>query len=217
MVRVDFGAFERAVQAVEGITINVDDSFTDCDYPVEGQENNPDYSLRFKCVSFKKGLQTMNPEQALEFVRSRHAFGNEGSDLARAKRQQKVIMAIRDKALTVQTLTNPRRIMDLINSVGNSVQTEGIDFSQLGEFYALAQGVDSNKVRNVVLSDSDQYSPKDSVLLKVGDPNLYGGAFVFIPKAGEGNFKEIQNYVHSQLATANIDIQASPTALPEAP
>src|SRR5438270_265495 len=52
VVRTDFDGFKKMVDAVGGVNVTVDTAFTDCEYPIEGQENNPRLSARYKCISF---------------------------------------------------------------------------------------------------------------------------------------------------------------------
>jgi LCP family protein required for cell wall assembly len=80
-LRVDFAAFEEIVDEVGGIRVNVERGFTDPEYPTN------DYGVQM--VSFAKGVQTMSGSRALIYARSRHGNNGEGSDFARAKRQQK--------------------------------------------------------------------------------------------------------------------------------
>jgi polyisoprenyl-teichoic acid--peptidoglycan teichoic acid transferase len=201
VVRTDFDGFKKMVDSVGGINIIVDQTFTDCEYPIEGQESNPLLNARYKCVYFKAGPQFMNSEQALEYSRSRHAAGNEGSDLARAKRQQKIISAVRDKALSIQTLSDPIKIKDLIDSLGETFQTLDVDFSQIGSFYKLAQEVKTDEAQNLVLSNNADSGDTD--LLQVGNPALYGGAFVFIPTAGQDAYTDIHAFVQRHLMQAS--------------
>lgn len=210
VVRTDFDGFKKMVDAVGGVTVTVDQAFTDCEYPIEGQENNPVLSRRYTCVSFKAGTQFMNSTQALEFARSRHAGGSEGSDLARAKRQQKIISAVRDKALSLQTLSDPIKIKSLIDSLGETFQTLDVDFSQIGSFYKVAQEVQTDNAQNLVLSNSA--SAGDADLLQVGDPALYGGAFVFIPSAGQDEYQDIHTWVVEHLQQAATGQTATSSA-----
>ena len=55
----------------------------------------------------------MDGDTALKFVRSRHGNNGEGSDFARIKRQQKIIMAAKDKMTSFNTLINPHKITSL--------------------------------------------------------------------------------------------------------
>lgn len=206
VVKVNFYGFKQIVDDLGGISVNVENSFTDCQYPIEGRENAYPISSRFMCVSFQKGYQYMNGEKALEFARSRHSDDNplEASDLARAKRQQKVMVAIRDKALSIGTLIDPLKVSSLIKGLGDNIETLDVDFGQIGSFYKMAQAINVDTAQHIVLTDNPDYNPDGTVLLKVGNSSLYGGAFVFLPLAGQDNYTQIQAYVARKLAEAGL-------------
>jgi len=60
------------------------------------EENDP-FDCRYETISFKQGLVHIDGVSALKFVRSRHGTNGQGSDFARSARQQKVILAFRQK------------------------------------------------------------------------------------------------------------------------
>lgn len=96
---IDFSGFEEVIDAVDGIDIDVPQGFTDPQFPIAGKETDDcggdaTYSCRYEAVTFAQGLQHMNGERALMYVRSRHAQGDEGSDFARGRRQQEVMVAL---------------------------------------------------------------------------------------------------------------------------
>src|SRR6202044_4061424 len=93
---------------------------------------------RFKHIHFNKGEQHMDGETALEYVRSRHALGPEGSDFARSKRQEKVISAFKAKLFSAGTILNPIKMVDLINTLNGSLETD-IKQSKYGNFIQLGQ------------------------------------------------------------------------------
>jgi LCP family protein required for cell wall assembly len=117
-VLMDFAGFEQLIDSMGGIDVMVDKPFTDELYPIKGKENDLcdgdlEYKCRYETLVFSKGLQHMNGNMALKFARSRHSADlEEGTDFARAARQQKVIAAIKAKALSPSVLLNPRRIME---------------------------------------------------------------------------------------------------------
>jgi len=97
--RVDFAAFKELIDAVGGINVDVQRSFVDTAYP------GPNDS--FQTISFEAGPQHMDGERALIFTRSRHGSNGEGSDFARAKRQQIMLAAFKKKLLSSETFLNP--------------------------------------------------------------------------------------------------------------
>jgi LCP family protein required for cell wall assembly len=87
----DFNAFVRLVDALGGIEIDVSEALHDTQYP----DPRPGDPYAFKTIHFDPGPQTMDGRRALEYARSRMST----SDFDRARRQQEVLVAIRQKAL----------------------------------------------------------------------------------------------------------------------
>ena len=101
---INFDQFEELIDFIGGVEVSVENSFIDKEFPIAGKEsdlcdNDPDYKCRYKTVSFTKGVSLMDGQTALNFVRSRHAEGSEGTDFAREKRQQKIMEAIKNKLI----------------------------------------------------------------------------------------------------------------------
>ena len=213
-VLVNFDIFDQIINTLGGITVNVDTAFTDYTYPIEGNEaatcgksaeqankeleTKSDlevFPCRFITIHFDTGPQKMDAKTALEFARSRHGDNNEGTDFARAKRQQKIIMAVKDAALSTNTLLNVSKLKDLYDAYANNVATN-IDLSTVQAFYTLSQQVDLHNMVSVVLDDRGDaetggllYSPQDST--------LYNNAWVLLPKAGD--YSQIHAYVQKYL------------------
>lgn len=141
VVRVDFHGFEEVIDAIGGIDVNVDRAFIDSSYPVDGMEdadcssgqNVPEettsaeqvvqYNCRFEVLSFNAGPMHMDGSLALKFARSRHGTNGEGSDFARAARQQKILLAVKEKILSPSVLLNPKRLNDVISVIQRNVTT----------------------------------------------------------------------------------------------
>lgn len=99
---IDFDQFKELVDFLGGIEVEVENSFIDNKFPLVGKENDEckgdeTFACRYETISFTKGQTTMDGKTALKFVRSRNAEGDEGTDFAREKRQQKVIEAVKNK------------------------------------------------------------------------------------------------------------------------
>ncbi|MFF6999717.1 LCP family protein [Streptomyces sp. NPDC008313] len=88
-VEIGFGGFAKIVDAVGGVEMTLDKGFKD----------------KYSGADFKAGKQTLNGEQALAFVRTRHAFA--ASDLERTKNQQKFLAALAHQVATPSTVLNP--------------------------------------------------------------------------------------------------------------
>ncbi|MBI2017561.1 LCP family protein [Candidatus Daviesbacteria bacterium] len=139
------------------------------------------FSCRYEHLYFDKGLNLMDGETALKFVRSRHGTSGEGSDFARSKRQEKVIQAIRDKVLSVETLTNPKKLGDLLQVLGKNIDTD-ISLKDATEFFKLTK--DLKQTHSIVLDDSIFFHPSSQD---------YGGAYVLISQ--DDDFTTIHQYI----------------------
>ena len=88
--KVNFTTIEKVVDAIGGIDVNSEKSFTE------------DNSFPKMYYHFKKGINHLNGSQALAFARERHAFSD--GDVQRVKNQQRVIDAIIKKMTSSTTL-----------------------------------------------------------------------------------------------------------------
>lgn len=140
------------------------------------------FSCRYEHIHFDKGLIRMDGETVLKFVRSRHGTNGEGSDFARSARQEKVLQAIRNKVLSLETLTNPQKIGDLIQILGNSIDTD-VAIKDIAEFYKFSK--DLGKTYSIVLDDSILFHPS---------PADYGGSYVLISQ--DDDFSIIHEYIN---------------------
>lgn len=116
-IKVDFGGFEEIIDDLGGIDVYVDQSFEDFTYPVDDGEGS------VKTISFTEGWTHMDGETALQFARSRHGTNGEGSDFARAARQQKMLLAVKDRALSLNVLLNPAKLNNVISTIRKNVST----------------------------------------------------------------------------------------------
>ncbi len=179
---IDFSGFKKIIDFLGGIEVEVERSFTDERYPIAGKENDmcggdPEYKCRYETVSFEAGKKHMDGETALKFVRSRNAKGDEGTDFARASRQQRVLQAVKDKVLSKEFLLSPPKLLALLRIVSESVETDITPSS----FAILAR-----RLISVKENMSSFVLPEDLLLNPVKSPK-YDNLYVFIPKDGSWN------------------------------
>ena len=109
-LRIDFKGFVELVDLVGGIDVNVAKTLTDYQYPIPGHEEYPEEDGRYEHLYIEAGPQHFDGETALKYVRSRHGLNGEGSDFARAARQQLAIEALMNKIFSLNTLLRPSKI-----------------------------------------------------------------------------------------------------------
>lgn len=93
--RVNFTSLVTMVDALGGITVNVDQDFSAGGY------------------TYKLGLQQMNGEEALVYSRERHSFAD--GDNVRVKHQQDVLMAMLNKMMSPAVITNYSSVLKAIS------------------------------------------------------------------------------------------------------
>ncbi|PWU43993.1 transcriptional regulator [Micromonospora globispora] len=108
---VDFAGFKEIVDALGGIEIDVETSFTST------HSLNSD-SKR----TFVQGRQKVDGAAALDYARERYAFAD--GDFARIRHQQQVIKAILDKAASGGTLSNPAKLNAFLQATTNAVSVD---------------------------------------------------------------------------------------------
>lgn len=145
--RIDFEGFKKIVDDLGGINVYVETSFIDPLYPTS------DYGTT--TVSFKQGWQKMAGETALQFTRSRHGTNGEAGDFARAKRQQKIIIAIKNKAFSFGSLFRPDRFFKAAKDFNKHFKTN-LKTWEIIRLQRFAKEMDLEKIIAKVLDDSPQ-------------------------------------------------------------
>ncbi len=167
-IRVDFKAFSEIIDAVGGVNINVERSFVDTEYPAAGE--------LYQTISFREGNQLMNSDTALKYARSRHGNNGEGSDFARAYRQQKILLALKEKVLSFETLSNPAKINTVLSSLEQHIVTN-LEFADIISMLKMAKETKFDKIVTLTLDNG-----VDGYLQNGTSPD---GAFILEPKTGD--------------------------------
>jgi polyisoprenyl-teichoic acid--peptidoglycan teichoic acid transferase len=190
-VRVDFQGFINIIDALGGVDVFVDNTFDDYSYPILGNEDNTNYAARFEHLHIDQGQQHMDGSLALKYARSRHAYGVEGSDFARAKRQQKIIEAVKNKVLNINMLLQPMKISDIAGQLQDHVSTN-LQVWEMLKLWSTFKDIQKENIINKVLDNGP-----DGMLV---DARGYEGAYLLEPKSGD--FGEIQYFVSNIFANA---------------
>jgi len=179
-------------QEKDGVTGQVVKDATGSAIPLsEITDENDPFTCRWEELSFTKGLKHMDGTTVLKFVRSRHGTGGEGSDFARSARQQKVILAFRQKVLSTETLTSPQKIIELSKTFGDTIDTD-IKDEDVTLFAKLGLKIEPSTVRRVVLDTNE----KDG-RLEFGRPENHGGQSVLVPKGG--SWTDLAEYIQGEV------------------
>ncbi|HKU18150.1 MAG TPA: LCP family protein [Candidatus Saccharimonadales bacterium] len=188
---VDYAAVRQAVDAVGGITVNIQSSD-----PRGLYDPSPDLSNNYKpLVKLPNGLDQINGVQALGLARARgDSYGSYGyalSDFTRTQNQRLILLALKDKATSVSTLANPVKLGELFDSVGSNVHTD-LTLGDVKRLYQIAKGVNNNNITSAGLNNANGQNLLASY-------STYTGQSALIPKAGIDDYSAIQAYVRQLL------------------
>ncbi len=191
---VNFTIFKETIDLLGGIDINVNPGFTDNLFPIPGMENAQPESARYETISFATGSAHMNGDTALNFVRSRHAVGEEGTDFARSRRQQQVISAIKSKMLTPAFLLDKNKLDAFFSILDRNLKTN-IPQSLYPTLAKAALDSKNIPVRSITFSNLPD---SNGITILYNPPaNQYKGVYVLIPK--DNNWTALKKYIDNLL------------------
>lgn len=201
---VSFDGFKSALETLGPVSVNAPYSFTDQFYPIEGKEKETcgktteeekaieatesgelldrEYMCRFETVKFDKGLQMMDGETALKFMRSRHSKEYPG-DFYRSQRQQALIQGIIAKLKTIGGIV---KIPSLTLQISKFIDTD-ITVSKVMDLMGKYNDPLSFQVKRISLTTENVLAESKSS----------DGQYILIPKEGEG-YTFVKQYINEQ-------------------
>jgi len=178
---LDFDGFEKVVDALHGISVDVVRDFYDPRYP------GKNYS--YETFEIKKGWQTLDGATTLKYVRERH--NDPDGDFGRAKRQQQVISAIKEKAFSLGTLFNIVMINNILHVLGESVQTD-MPPTDMEGLLTIIRTLDTKNITTFVVDAWKKESLLRVSHVVVGDVS----AFILVPRIGTWNeIRDVSNHI----------------------
>ncbi len=209
-VGMDFTGFEKTIDTLGGVDINVETAFNDNQYPIEGNEDNTcgrsdtdiatlsaalaspsatiteldAFPCRYEDLHFAQGLQHMDGATALKYVRSRHSV-QDGTDFGRSKRQRNLLVAVKEKIMSIGFL--PKAI-PFISSLQDDLQTD-LTPDDVSILIERANDLNKYSIQNLAITDQnflvDSFSQDNQAVL--------------IAKAGQDNWTQIHNWIQSYI------------------
>lgn len=171
VVRIDFKGFTELVNTVGGVDVYLDQPFAE---PTQFEgEDAANFSL-------PAGKNHLDGSKSLFFARARYA----SSDFERAKRQQQVLIALKDKMLSLGTLSDFGKMNNILNILGDDVRTD-MDISEMKKFFDLANQIHDPKIQQKVFDTSPEGLLYSS---KADTPD--GKTYILLPAGG--NYDKIR-------------------------
>ena len=190
-IRLDFDGFINIVDELGGFNVLVENTLDDYAYPIMGMEKAEPYEARYEHLHVEEGWQKMDGDLALKFARSRHGIHGEGSDFARAKRQQKILEAAKNKILSMSVLLKPKMISNIINEYNEHVSTN-LKVWEIIKLWDLFKDIDKEHIINKVIDNS----PNGLLVESISEE----GAYILSPRSGD--FAEIQYFINNIFSDA---------------
>ncbi|MFC5180124.1 LCP family protein [Actinomadura harenae] len=148
-MEVNFVGFKSITDAVGGVPI--------C---LPKDVNDPKSKLHLT-----RGKHVIKGDEALSYVRVRHGLGD-GSDLSRIKRQQKFMGALANKAMSAGVLSNPDKLLKLINAGTKSLRTDSeLTATTMLKIGTGMQGMTSGKLRFITVPWGADPADRNRVVL----------------------------------------------------
>lgn len=187
-ISVNHAAFKEIVDILGGITVTLDKPLIEDQQWVEGGDEGPSsaFFIRTDIAStstssmvsqrwvFKvpAGTSNLDGNTTLYFVRARYS----SNDFDRARRQQLVMAAIKDKALSLGVLGNPIKIYQILESLGRNVKTD-MPWDEMQNLLPVAAGFNSKKIVHKVFDTTPEG------LLYAGRSSA--GAYILLPQGDD--------------------------------
>jgi len=175
-ITVNFEAFEKTVDILDGITVHV---------PKDLSETQQWYGEPFFMPA---GDQKMDGETALLYARARYST----SDFDRAKRQQEILVAVGNKASSAGILLNPIKMNAFLDVIGDNVKTD-MKVWEMKKMIEIVRDLDLGNVKKRVF-DSTEAGLLEDKITEIGEYILTprGSTFIEIHKACDEIFGEEQ-------------------------
>ena len=203
-VHVNYTVMRDVVNAIGGnITVNIESR-----NPLGVMDSNFDWKCGKAAVKKKNcppdghfiqypiGPAVLDAEHALYLAQARGdrapTYGFEQSNFDRERNQQKILVAIRDKALSAGTLTNLGSVTGLIDALGNNLRTN-VETKEVRTLMEVAKDTKSENIMSIDLFSTDD------PMFTTG--NLPGAGSSVYPKAGVGNYTQLQAFLAKQLTS----------------
>jgi len=147
---------------------------------MSGELLEKEFKCRFETLELTKGVNKLDSETALKFVRSRHSDVY-GGDFGRSLRQQALITAITNRLLNIGSIT---KIIPVLNTISMNVQTD-IDLKAATDLIRQQEDIKDIEITSFSLTT-------DNVFEEAISDN---GQYILIPKDGENNWSVVHEFV----------------------
>lgn len=174
-----FDSFVWAVGEMGSLDVNVERPFVDRSFPGDRENWGP------LTLEFEKGPQNMDGERALKYARSRKGNNGEGSDFARMKRQQDLLLSMPDAFLNRRKSIVPFAAQAFLDLITGKIKTD-LGVAEVLKLYGFLEDYKNWQVTRLVL---------DGSYVTTASAKNYGGAYTLLLK----NSTSVKNFIYKNL------------------
>lgn len=210
-VHVNNTVIKQAVDAVGGVDVDIQGD-GDVPYGVKPGsilDRNFDWRCNYNCflVKYSPGVHHIDGVHALFLAQARGdsapTYGLARSNFDREINQQKIIVALKEKAASSGTFTNPVKVTGLLDALGNNLRTN-FETKEIRTLMKLGSEIDSKNINRLNLSDGDK---------AVVEAGQEGGASVVVPTAGVFNYTDIRAFIKKALSSNDVTREGANVAV----
>lgn len=158
-------------------------------------------------IDYPNGPVTLDAEHALYLAQARGdrapTYGFEQSNFDREKNQQKIIKALREKAVSAGVLSDFGKVTGIIDALGNNLRTT-FEVKEFRTLVSLAQDIKNENIQSVSLIDGDK------PIMTTGNVN---GMSVVRPVAGVYDYTDLQALLQQKLSSDPVVREAAPVVV----
>lgn len=185
------------VKLVDGVDVNLDQGFTDKEYPNPAYIANPSPKTPvYITVSYPSGLNHLDESNITPFVRSRKSAetaAQGGTDIGRIERQQLLIEALFSKLKSYDYLRHPQMLFNLYHFFHNDLQTNFTDRDIFSLGFKIFKNYNNLSLNKIIIS-----SGSDSKIDLIYHPQTFINAqWVFIPQ--DKDYHRFQVFIQNSI------------------
>jgi len=204
-VTLNFAGFRKSIDVLGGVDVNVEKTFDDYLYPIEGAEDDPCgrtpeelqmyatmaasitekvFTCRYEHLHFDKGITLMDGTTALKYVRSRHS-AQDGNDFGRTARQRNLILAVKDQVFRLDFFP---KIIPFVSSLTEDLKTD-FTLADMQDFLRYTDELRGYKITSTALSNEN--------VLTIG--RSLDGQSIVTSREGVGEWDVVHTWVRDEL------------------
>lgn len=178
-ILIDLAVAREIIELVDGLNVFVPQDIRDPYFP------GPNYS--YQAFNLAAGWRYLDGETALKYIRTRYTSPN--GDFDRMARQQQIIQLLKQKVLALNPLWDLPTYLRIFQTLRSNIETD-LSLLEIRSFYQASRKLNANQISSVVI-DKKETSLLTGGMVNFGEQK----ASVVYPRAGQGNYDEIKNFI----------------------